>query len=810
MFKKFIFFIFLMFFSFFFIHSAKAAYHDFSVVKIETSPSPPVFNELVEVTITVNYKGDEALTTLDGISDYDYSFKNFSFSKEKLPRITGSAPLENDEDFTISISGIFYEKKDTTLSFAINPYGVIYEQSRSNNDIRISSEVIPPYDITVDSIALHPTAPIVDQDVKITVNMKNIGYRDISSGIGLQKFSYDFKNFIEDERTIPKPSLQSPFVKDGVWTYTFKGRFSSVGKKDLVFSINVDNRLDESNFNNNSNESSITVGSLDSLDFEVQDLEISKEAQEIIVGDSIIITAKIKNNSEFSISSGDGLLERDYRFASGGDYEFIFDNFEIESVNHDSYPTIDNTFDPDEYFTYTFNGRAKNAGSGLVSFRIDIRDKLKEKNESNNLVTLPYVIYSSQEELDSFGVLKNEVKYISSSSVKICWLTDKITDGYIMMKNNKYNIFDRYLLASGLEDWPSANETKDHQIRLDNLKLGETYRYIIKNTKNGIKDETHLKEFKMPSKDEFSIQGIPQAIVDEDGKVKISWKSDWLTKSRVYYKLKTGGIYMDKTLDVLTDDHEVNIGGLEDGEYYYYVSSISEGGTEKSSDIYTFQIGIIDEQKEGDDLIDDKKDKKEEANKEREQNKDEDSDSEVKNKVMYNNLKGKIILKVELNGEAYYVNPQKETIHYLGRPKDAFKVMREQGIGINDQDLYKIPIGIGKFSGDDSDGDGLSDLMENALNLDKNNVDSDGDGYSDKDEILSGFSPWMKGIKLNIDYVFSNSQKGKIFLQVEQNGEAWYVNPGDGKRYFLGRPEDAFNVMRDLGLGISNDNFDNL
>lgn len=45
--------------------------------------------------------------------------------------------------------------------------------------------------------------------------------------------------------------------------------------------------------------------------------------------------------------------------------------------------------------------------------------------------------------------------------------------------------------------------------------------------------------------------------------------------------------------------------------------------------------------------------------------------------------------------------------------------------------------------------------------------------------------------------------KGRILLQVEQNGEAWYVNPVDSKRYYLGRPADAFDIMRNLGLGIT-------
>ena len=54
----------------------------------------------------------------------------------------------------------------------------------------------------------------------------------------------------------------------------------------------------------------------------------------------------------------------------------------------------------------------------------------------------------------------------------------------------------------------------------------------------------------------------------------------------------------------------------------------------------------------------------------------------------------------------------------------------------------------------------------------------------------------------------ANRLKGRILLQVESKGEAWYVNPDNLKRYYLGRPDDAFKVMRELGLGITNKNFD--
>ena len=51
---------------------------------------------------------------------------------------------------------------------------------------------------------------------------------------------------------------------------------------------------------------------------------------------------------------------------------------------------------------------------------------------------------------------------------------------------------------------------------------------------------------------------------------------------------------------------------------------------------------------------------------------------------------------------------------------------------------------------------------------------------------------------------------GKILLQVEENGEAWYVNPVNQQKYFLGRPAEAFELMRKLGVGITNDNLEQI
>ena len=135
-----------------------------------------------------------------------------------------------------------------------------------------------------------------------------------------------------------------------------------------------------------------------------------------------------------------------------------------------------------------------------------------------------------------------------------------------------------------------------------------------------------------------------------------------------------------------------------------------------------------------------------------------DSVVKINSQSMYNRLKGKILLKAEDSGRAYYVSPSKQEMYYLGRPADAFRVMREQGVGVTNSDLEKILVSEGK--------------MNNKINQ-----------------------------------AFAKKHSGKIFLQVQEKGEAWYIDTNKNQRYYLGRPDDAFNIMKKLGLGISNQDF---
>jgi hypothetical protein len=109
-------------------------------------------------------------------------------------------------------------------------------------------------------------------------------------------------------------------------------------------------------------------------------------------------------------------------------------------------------------------------------------------------------------------------------------------------------------------------------------------------------------------------------------------------------------------------------------------------------------------------------------------------------------LSGKILLQVEDAGQAWYVDPVTKQRAFLGYPADAFLIMRELGLGISESNY----------------------------------------------ELFKKSTP--------------HKLSGKILLRTEANGEAYYVNPDNLKMHYLGRPIDAFNVMRENGLGITNKN----
>jgi len=167
-------------------------------------------------------------------------------------------------------------------------------------------------------------------------------------------------------------------------------------------------------------------------------------------------------------------------------------------------------------------------------------------------------------------------------------------------------------------------------------------------------------------------------------------------------------------------------------------------------------------------------------------------------------LKGRILLQVEEKGEAWYVDEISGGKYYLKDGNAAYQALKAFGLGITNADLAKIPVGIEERLQDtDTDQDGLADKIENALGTDPNDPDTDDDGYQDGEEARNGYNP-LSTAQWVLDTNLANRLKGKILLQVEGGGEAWYVNPVDGKRYYMKDGPTAYQIMRFLSLGITN------
>jgi len=107
-------------------------------------------------------------------------------------------------------------------------------------------------------------------------------------------------------------------------------------------------------------------------------------------------------------------------------------------------------------------------------------------------------------------------------------------------------------------------------------------------------------------------------------------------------------------------------------------------------------------------------------------------------------LSGRILLQVEEHGEAWYVYPLNLRRYFLGRPADAGQVIRVLGLGVSNRDF----------------------------------------------DVWRGQAPARLA--------------GRILLKVESQGQAYYVNPVDLKTVYLGTPDEAFNILKKFGLGVTN------
>lgn len=123
-------------------------------------------------------------------------------------------------------------------------------------------------------------------------------------------------------------------------------------------------------------------------------------------------------------------------------------------------------------------------------------------------------------------------------------------------------------------------------------------------------------------------------------------------------------------------------------------------------------------------------------------------------------LKGKILLQVQQHGEAWYIHPVTGLRYYMKDGPTAYGMMRNFGLGITDKNLTSIP------------------------------------GVQSVAELKSSSSACGSNAA-------ASKLRGQILLQVQQHGEAWYVDASKCRRIYLKDGAAAYALMRFLGVGIT-------
>ncbi|KKR21050.1 MAG: Ig domain protein group 2 domain protein [Parcubacteria group bacterium GW2011_GWE2_39_37] len=649
-------------------------------------------------------------------------------------------------------------------------------------------------DLAATDITVVPASPALNQKTIVTISVKNNGNRSLISSNGLA-FKKTFDNFILTDSSFPTPNLTYKVSPGATMKFVLEGYFTQIGEASLSFMIDSNNDVFELTVDssgkaisaeaNNTVIKKITVVDNENTDIAVDSIAFNNLKP--LTSKDVEIRVGFKNIGKVSLNSEE---------AFDNNVMINSPNFVLNNTVHDAYPSSTKPLNPGEKIYYTFKGFFALKGEQSFYVRADHRNVLKEIDKNNNASTTKIMVYENADAANDFDILNPFLGIVSSTSAIVKWETTLPTTGKI-----SYRIFNepRYI------DVVDNEKKASHSVIIKDLMPYVNYNFKFIASNDTVNKGYEFQNIATISDDDLKITKIPTVIRSSNNAI-ITWETNLMTIGKVYYKNKniSNANFLVAGDNASTFERTVSLVNLDPGEYEFYVVATSTPGIAVQSAKGSFRIGdapLIPPTHPAESTTSTPAAKPVVTS--------VIPPISVKNEALYSRLKGKIILKTESKGEAYYINPSDKKMYFLGRPDDAFKVMRERGIGISNTNLKKVQIGINDMSGADSDGDGLPDSLEAAIGTNLANNDTDGDGYGDKEELVGGYNPLDLG-KLVFDNDFAKKNSGKIFLQIEGKGEAWYINPADNKRYFLGRPVDAFNVMRKLGLGVGNKDFEKL
>jgi phosphodiesterase/alkaline phosphatase D-like protein len=409
-------------------------------------------------------------------------------------------------------------------------------------------------------------------------------------------------------------------------------------------------------------------------------------------------------------------------------------------------------------------GQKANDGSFVTDHEITLKDLQPGSSYYYSVFALDEEGDEQTSSLFSFSTPALVISKVKTqnlgSSLVISWRTDQDSSSQV-----------DYGLTGSLGQTLAYSElTRQHEITLAHLTPNQIYYYqITSHDAQGRAVQSQVYKITTAPLTVFSVPTVSHLTSDS---ATISWTTDRAVTSQLDY-----GSTADELDVVLKNDkkyrakHSLKLSQLVPGQiYYYHCSGMDETKIVAASPVYSFTT--LTSTNPDITSTEDKawQQKFLERLKKVGYSPQEAEKNFVKNEMklvsgtdsnLVNRLLGRILLQVENKGEAWYLDKDSYKRYYLRDGQTAYAVMWAVGLGINDSDLVKIPIG--DIGGDSSE-----------------------------------------AAATTVDPSLVSRLKGRILLQVQQHGEAWYVNPADGQRYYLKDGDTAYQIMRYLSLGIKN------
>ncbi|RKX84176.1 MAG: hypothetical protein DRP57_06440, partial [Spirochaetes bacterium] len=325
-------------------------------------------------------------------------------------KFVGSATIDFEEGSTKHV-GIFWKAEYGVhnVKAVVDPDNKIEETNEKNNEKTKQVKVLP--DLIISSIKLSNTNPRVGENVKIDVEIKNIGYASSPAFWVTYKKS---KNSYESKSV----NKILPPGKSATVTFYWK---AECGIHELQFyadakGYDLRGNIDELNENNNARSMVVVLKCVKKyVDLTINDQDITWEVKS---GNDVYFKVKVRNNGNDPSGAFDVALFIDNRLIS---------KKRIDSLKANSETTVE----------FMWDAEGESVGDHEVKVVADLNGEVIETNEKNNVAKTKITCVDVEVvSVDTFQSVKN-FDLIAGKPFEV-WMRFKINPRLPEILGNKY------------------------------------------------------------------------------------------------------------------------------------------------------------------------------------------------------------------------------------------------------------------------------------------------------------------------------------------------------------------------------------